>query len=105
MKKIYEDSKDLHVANTVLYLKSNTEQEKDTYIYKDENFTEKVSKDELIECCKKGVLFHMSGLYDGTDPFEAYYMPLMCRAINGFASVIIEFSDGTTPYYSSEYTG
>ena len=48
---------------------------------------------------------YTSGMSDGTTPFEGYYTPLACLSTNEFASVVLEFGDGTEAFYSSEYTG
>ena len=73
---IYEDAKDIHVRNYILY--NNNE---DSYLYLDEALTEKVDCDTLMDLCSKGVLVYYpnSGSYAnvigfGKDSLNRYAM-------------------------------
>ena len=70
---VYEDAKDIHVRNYILYNNG------DSYLYLDEALTEKVDCDTLMDLCSKGVLVHYtrSGSYAnviefGKDPLKGY---------------------------------
>ena len=70
---VYEDAKDIHVRNYILYDDGHN------YLYLDEALTEKVDCDTLMDFCSKGVLIHnpKNGSYTnvigfGKDPLKGY---------------------------------
>ena len=88
-------------SNTVLYLK-DTEISSTMYAYKDEDCTIKADMNELYNACKKGCIFHLSGIYE----------VLPCtygKAVNletgeeEFTTVTIVFGNTPMLIYSSEF--
>ena len=91
MDRIYADSENKYVKNTVLYVRDN-----DEYAYLDEAFTEKVDRDTLFNLCVDGIL-----LQKNTDVFIPY-----CFTTPDANYLTIKFGDGSSSYtiHSMEYT-
>ena len=91
MDKIYADSENKYVKNTVLYVRDT-----DEYAYLDEAFTEKVDRDTLFNLCVNGVLIQKN-----TDVFIPY-----CFTIPGRDYLTIKFGNGSSSNtaYSMEYS-
>ena len=91
MDRIYADSENKYVKNTVLYAKDN-----DEYAYLDEAFTEKVDRDTLFNLCVNGVLIQKN-----TDVFIPY-----CFTTPGADYLTIKFGNGSSSNtaYSMEYS-
>lgn len=89
MKKIYEDSKDLHVAATVLFAGE------DNYLYLDEGLEHKVSKDDAVDSFNKGLLINTE---------TGMVRPYIINIEDDYAS--IAYDDGTelVTLYSDGYT-
>lgn len=89
MKKIYEDSKDLHVAATVLFAGE------DNYLYLDEGLEHKVSKDDTVDSFKKGLLINTE---------TGMVRPYVITVEDDYVSV--SYDDGTAlvTLYSDGYT-
>ena len=90
MDRIYADSEDKYVKNTVLYVRDN-----DEYAYLDEAFTEKVDRDTLFNLCVNGVLIQKN-----TDVFIPY-----CFTTSDANYLTIKFGNGSSSNtaYSREY--
>lgn len=90
MDKIYADSENKYVKNTVLYARDN-----DEYAYLDEAFTEKVDRDTLFNLCVNGVLVQKN-----TDVFIPY-----CFTTPDANYLTIKFGNGSSSNtaYSREY--
>lgn len=91
MDRIYADSENKYVKNTVLYARDN-----DEYAYLDEAFTEKVDSDTLFNLCVNGALVQKN-----TDVFIPY-----CFTTPGAGYLTIKFGNGSSSYtaYSMEYS-
>ena len=91
MDRIYADSENKYVKNTVLYVRDN-----DEYAYLDEAFTEKVDRDTLFNLCVNGVLVQKN-----TDVFIPY-----CFTTPGADYLTIKFGNGSSSNtaYSREYS-
>ena len=91
MDRIYADSENKYVKNTVLYVKDN-----DEYAYLDEAFTEKVDRDTLFNLCVNGVLVQKN-----TDVFIPY-----CFTTPDADYLTIKFGNGSSSNtaYSMEYS-
>lgn len=90
MDRIYADSENKYVKNTVLYVRDN-----DEYAYLDEAFTEKVDRDTLFNLCVNGVLVQKN-----TDVFIPY-----CFTTPDADYLTIKFGNGSSSYtaYSREH--
>ena len=88
--RIYADSENKYVKNTVLYARDN-----DEYAYLDEAFTEKVDRDTLFNLCVNGVLVQKN-----TDVFIPY-----CFTTPDANYLTIKFGNGSSSNtaYSREY--
>ena len=91
MDRIYADSENKYVKNTVLYARDN-----DEYAYLDEAFTEKVDRDTLFNLCVNGVLIQKN-----TDVFIPY-----CFTTPDADYLTIKFGNGSSSNtaYSREYS-
>ena len=91
MDRIYADSENKYVKNTVLYVRDT-----DEYAYLDEAFTEKVDRDTLFNLCVNGVLVRKN-----TDVFIPY-----CFTTPDANYVTIKFGNGSSSNtaYSREYS-
>ena len=91
MDRIYADSENKYVKNTVLYARDN-----DEYAYLDEAFTEKVDRDTLFNLCVNGVLVRKN-----TDVFIPY-----CFTTPDADYLTIKFGDGSSSNttHSMEYS-
>ena len=91
MDRIYADSENKYVKNTVLYVRDN-----DEYAYLDEAFTEKVDRDTLFNLCVNGVLVQKN-----TDVFIPY-----CFTTPDAYYLTIKFGNGSSSNtaYSREYS-
>ena len=91
MDKIYADSENKYVKNTVLYVRDI-----DEYAYLDEAFTEKVDRDTLFNLCVNGVLIQKN-----TDVFIPY-----CFTTPDADYLTIKFGNGSSSNttYSMEYS-
>ena len=89
--RIYADSENKYVKNTVLYARDN-----DEYVYLDEAFTEKVDRDTLFNLCVNGVLVQKN-----TDVFIPY-----CFTTPHADYLTIKFGNGSSSNttYSMEYS-
>ena len=89
--RIYADSENKYVKNTVLYARDN-----DEYAYLDEAFTEKVDRDTLFNLCVNGVLVQKN-----TDVFIPY-----CFTTPDADYLTIKFGNGSSSNtaYSREYS-
>lgn len=89
--RIYADSENKYVKNTVLYARDN-----DEYVYLDETFTEKVDRDTLFNLCVNGVLVQKN-----TDVFIPY-----CFTTLHADYLTIKFGNGSSSNtaYSMEYS-
>ena len=89
--RIYADSENKYVKNTVLYARDN-----DEYAYLDEAFTEKVDRDTLFNLCVNGVLVQKN-----TDVFIPY-----CFTTPDANYLTIKFGNGSSSNtaYSREYS-
>ena len=89
--RIYADSENKYVKNTVLYARDN-----DEYAYLDEAFTEKVDRDTLFNLCVNGVLVRKN-----TDVFIPY-----CFTTPDADYLTIKFGNGSSSNtaYSREYS-
>lgn len=85
--KIYEDAKDLHVADYILYAKKG-----DTKLYTDEAFKVQAGTATALECFNKGCLVK----YD-----DGMYSPVSATVTSNVASLTIVVagtaSGGATP--------
>ena len=90
MDRIYADSENKYVKNTVLYVRDI-----DEYAYLDEAFTEKVDRDTLFNLCVNGVLVQKD-----TDVFIPY-----CFTTPDADCLTIKFGNGSSSYtaYSREH--
>lgn len=90
MDRIYADSENKYMKNTVLYVRDN-----DEYVYLDEVFTEKVDRDTLFNLCVNGVLVQKN-----TDVFIPY-----CFTTPHARYLTIKFGNGSSSYtaYSREH--
>ena len=91
MDRIYADSENKYVKNTVLYVRDT-----DEYAYLDEAFTEKVDRDTLFNLCVNGVLVQKN-----TDVFIPY-----CFTTPDADYLTIKFGNGSSSNtaYSREYS-
>lgn len=91
MDRIYADSENKYVKNTILYARDN-----DEYVYLDEAFTEKVDRDALFNLCVNGVLVQKN-----TDVFIPY-----CFTTPHANYLTIKFGNGSSSNtaYSMEYS-
>ena len=89
--RIYADSENKYVKNTVLYARDN-----DEYVYLDEAFTEKVDRDTLFNLCVNGVLVQKN-----TDVFIPY-----CFTTPDANYLTIKFGNGSSSNtaHSREYS-
>ena len=89
--RIYADSENKYVKNTVLYARDN-----DEYAYLDEAFTEKVDRDTLFNLCVNGVLVQKN-----TDVFIPY-----CFTTPDANYLTIKFGNGSSSNtaHSREYS-
>lgn len=97
MEKIYRNYDEKFVAGVVLYLKAA-----DSILYKESAYTNKVSKTELINLFKKGLVI----VNDGTDLVR----PTSLTISTNYAAVshtTVGASDKAvkTSFYSDGYTG
>lgn len=83
MEKIYEQSKDLHVVATVIYVKTA-----DPYAYADSAKTVKIKAVDLKEAFEKGAL-----IVDG----DIKYKPVSFKLATGIGTLTYVKTDGTTP--------
>ena len=90
---IYEDAKDIHVRNYILY--NNNE---DRYLYLDEALTEKVDCDTLMDLCSKGIL-----IYNPKINSYSYVSSFGKSSRDGFTIVKVSDRDSLISYYSKEY--
>lgn len=89
---IYEDAKDVHVRNYILYTGA------DKYLYLDETSTEKIDCDTLMDFCSKGVL-----ICDPNDNSYNYVSSFGKSSLGGYTIVMISGHDSLISYYSKEY--
>ena len=89
---VYEDAKDIHVRNYILYDDGHN------YLYLDEALTEKVDCDTLMDLCSKGVL-----IYHPNDNSYSYVSSFSKSSLGGYAIVQISGRDSLISYYSKEY--
>ena len=89
---IYEDAKDIHVRNYILYDNG------DIYLYLDKALTEKVDCDTLMDLCSKGVL-----IYHPNDNSYSYVSSFGKSSPGGYTIVMISGRDSLISYYSKEY--
>ena len=89
---VYEDAKDIHVRNYILY--DNV----DSYLYLDKALTEKVDCDTLMDLCSKGVL-----IYHSNDNSYSYVSSFGKSSLGGYAIVRISGLKSLISYYSKEY--
>ena len=89
---IYEDAKDIHVRNYILYTGA------DKYLYLDEALTEKIDCDTLMDFCSKGVLVHhpKNGSYANVIDFGK-------DPLKGYAIAHLQGDSERTRFYSKEY--
>ena len=89
---VYEDAKDIHVRNYILYDDGHN------YLYLDEALTEKVDCDTLMDFCSKGVLIHnpKNGSYTNVIGFSK-------DSRNGYAIAHIQGVSERINFYSKEY--
>ena len=89
---VYEDAKDIHVRNYILYNEGNN------YLYLDEAFTEKVDCDTLMDLCSKGVLVYYpnSGSYANVIGFGK-------DSLNGYAMAHVQGVSERINLYSKEH--
>ena len=89
---VYEDAKDIHVRNCILYDNG------DSYLYLDKALTEKVDCDTLMDLCSKGVL-----IYHPNDNSYSYVSSFGKSSLGGYAIVRISGLKSQISYYSKEY--
>ena len=89
---VYEDAKDIHVRNYILYDNGAS------YLYLDKALTEKVDCDTLIDLCSKGVL-----IYHPNDNSYSYVSSFGKSSLGGYAIVRISGLKSLISYYSKEY--
>ena len=89
---VYEDAKDIHVRNYILYNNG------DSYLYLDKALTEKVDCDTLMDLCSKGVL-----IYHLNDNSYSYVSSFGKSSLGGYAIVQISGPKSQISYYSKEY--
>lgn len=89
---VYEDAKDIHVRNYILYNNG------DSYLYLDKALTEKVDCDTLMDLCSKGVL-----ICDLNDNSYRYVSSFGKSSLGGYTIVMISGRDSLISYYSKEY--
>ena len=89
---VYEDAKDIHVRNYILYNEGNN------YLYLDEALTEKVDCDTLMDLCSKGVLVYYpnSGSYANVIGFGK-------DSLNRYAMAHVQGVSGRINLYSKEH--
>ena len=89
---IYEDAKDVHVRNYILYIGA------DKYLYLDETSTEKIDCDTLMDFCSKGVLICNPKVNSYT------YVSSFGKSPRDGYTVVKTFDHGSLEsYYSKEY--
>ena len=91
---VYEDAKDIHVRNYILY------DDGYNYLYLDKALTEKVDCDTLMDLCSKGVL-----IYHPNDNSYSYVSSFGKSSLGGYAIVQISGLKSLISYYSKEYKG
>ena len=91
---VYEDAKDIHVRNYILYNNG------DSYLYLDKALTEKVDCDTLMDLCSKGVL-----IYHPNDNSYSYVIGFSKDSRNGYAIAHIQGVSERINFYSKEYVG
>ena len=89
---IYEDAKDIHVRNYILYNNG------DSYLYLDETSTEKIDCDTLMDLCSKGVL-----ICNPKNNSYSYVSSFGKSSRDGFTIVKVSDQDSLISYYSKEY--
>ena len=89
---VYEDAKDIHVRNYILYNNG------DNYLYLDEALTEKVDCDTLMDLCSKGVL-----ICNPKNNSYSYASSFGKSSRDGSTIVMIFDRDSLISYYSKEY--
>lgn len=89
---VYEDAKDIHVRNYILYTGMNK------YLYLDETSTEKIDCDTLMDFCSKGVL-----ICNPKDNSYYYVSSFGKSPLGGYTIVMISDRDSQIRYYSKEY--
>ena len=89
---VYEDAKDIHVRNYILY------DDGYNYLCLDEALTEKVDCDTLMDLCSKGVL-----IYHPDDNSYSYVSSFGKSSPGGYAIVQISGLKSLISYYSKEY--
>lgn len=89
---VYEDAKDVHVRNYILYNEGNN------YLYLDEALTEKVDCDTLMDLCSKGVLVYYpnSGSYANVIGFGK-------DSLNRYAMAYVQSVSERITLYSKEH--
>lgn len=88
---IYEDAKDIHVRNYILYTGAGK------YLYLDETSTEKIDCDTLMDFCSKGVL-----IYNPKDNSYSYVSSFSKSSLGGYTIVQVPGISGLIAYYSKE---
>ena len=89
---IYEDAKDVHVRDYILYTGA------DKYLYLDETSTEKIDCDTLMDFCFKGVL-----IYNPKNNSYSYVSSFSKSSLGGYTVVQISGRESPISYYSKEY--
>ena len=89
---VYEDAKDIHVRNYILYDDGHN------YLYLDEALTEKVDCDTLMDLCSKGAL-----IYHPNDNSYSYVSSFGKSSLGGYTIVQISGLKSLISYYSKEY--
>lgn len=95
MTKIIADAEEKYVKTVIVHAKKS-----DSYVYADAGFNKKISKDELLNLCKKGLMISYGGVY---------YTPVCFKEeTSGYASVTIYdvklSTAAAVTFYSGEYT-
>ena len=89
---VYEDAKDIHVRNYILYTGVGK------YLYLDETSTEKIDCDTLMDFCSKGVL-----ICNPKDYSYSYVSSFSKSSLGGYTIVQISGLNSPISYYSKEY--
>ena len=89
---VYEDAKDIHVRNYILYPAA------DSHLSFDKAGTELIDCDTLMDLCSKGVL-----IYNPKDNSYSYVSSFRKSSPGGYTIVQVPGISGLIAYYSKEY--
>lgn len=95
---VYEDAKDVHVRNYILYTGHDGA---DNYLYLDETSTERIDCDTLMDFCSKGVLIYV--VFRGTYSKVIDFARVVNGTLEKYAYCKIFADKGAATFYSKEH--